>query len=126
MKRPVESDYTSHVAYTCALEEYCDVLEQPAPVQEPEWKQVEEGLRFHGLTLVKTGTGYAVLKLGTVQAQTTSLAQPAHRKPLTEDQKLMCWSRATHDADVEHKTEHQCLMDYGSEIEAAHSIKENT
>jgi len=83
-------------------------------------------MTLHGLTLVKTGTGYAVLKLGTVQAQTTSLAQPAHRKPLTEDQKLMCWSRATHDADVEHKTEHQCLMDYGSEIEAAHSIKENT
>jgi hypothetical protein len=34
----------------------------------------------------------------------------------------MCWSKATHDADVEHKTEHQCLMDYGSEIEAAHGI----
>jgi hypothetical protein len=50
----------------------------------------------------------------------------AERKPLTDEQKLMCWSRATHDADVEHKTEHQCLMDYGSEIEAAHGIKENT
>jgi hypothetical protein len=36
MKRPVESDYTSHVAYTRALEEYCDVLEQPAPVRE-DW-----------------------------------------------------------------------------------------
>jgi hypothetical protein len=34
MKRPVESDYTSHVAYTRALEEYCDWLVQPAPVQE--------------------------------------------------------------------------------------------
>ena len=33
MKRPVESDYTSHVAYTRALEEYCDALEQPE--QEP-------------------------------------------------------------------------------------------
>jgi hypothetical protein len=51
---------------------------------------------------------------------------PPQRKPLTDEQKLMCWSRATHDADVEHKTEHQCLMDYGSEIEAAHGIKENT
>ena len=48
-------------------------------------------------------------------------AQPA--VPLTDEQKLMCWSRATHDADVEHKTEHQCLMDYGSEIEAAHNIR---
>jgi hypothetical protein len=51
---------------------------------------------------------------------TTPPAQPA--VPLTDEQKLMCWSRATHDADVEHKTEHQCLMDYGSEIEAAHGI----
>lgn len=24
MKRPIESDYTSHVAYTRALEEYCN------------------------------------------------------------------------------------------------------
>jgi hypothetical protein len=31
MKRPVESDYTSHVAYTRALEEYCDWLVQTAP-----------------------------------------------------------------------------------------------
>jgi hypothetical protein len=34
MNRPIESDYTSHVAYTRALEEYCDALAQPAPVQE--------------------------------------------------------------------------------------------
>jgi hypothetical protein len=45
------------------------------------------------------------------------------RKPLTDEQKLMCWARATCDADVEHKTEHQCLMDYADEIEAAHGIK---
>jgi hypothetical protein len=30
MKRPIESDYTSLVAYTRALEEYCDDLAQPA------------------------------------------------------------------------------------------------
>lgn len=48
--------------------------------------------------------------------------QPA-QQPLTDEQKLMCWSRATHDADVYHKTQHQCLMDYGAEIEAAHGIK---
>jgi hypothetical protein len=34
MKRPVESDYTSHVAYARALEEYCDSLPQLA--QEPK------------------------------------------------------------------------------------------
>ena len=26
MKRPIEADYASHVAYTRALEEYCDLL----------------------------------------------------------------------------------------------------
>ena len=29
-KRPLESDYASHVAYTRALEMYCDTLEQSA------------------------------------------------------------------------------------------------
>jgi hypothetical protein len=29
MKRPIESEYTSNVAYTRALEEYCDALAQP-------------------------------------------------------------------------------------------------
>lgn len=36
MTRPVESDYTSQVAYTRALEAYCDTLAQPEqPAQEP-------------------------------------------------------------------------------------------
>lgn len=48
MNRPLESDYTSQVAYTRALEAYCDTLAQPVhpdhivdankmvqPVQEP-------------------------------------------------------------------------------------------
>jgi hypothetical protein len=33
MKRPIESEYNSHVAYTRALEAYCDSLTLPA--QEP-------------------------------------------------------------------------------------------
>jgi hypothetical protein len=33
MSRPIEADYTSQVAYTRALEAYCDSLAQP--VQEP-------------------------------------------------------------------------------------------
>jgi len=33
MKRPIESEYTSHVAYARALEDYCDAL--AASVQEP-------------------------------------------------------------------------------------------
>ena len=84
MTQPVKTndETTKYKAVTKAITAIKQAL--AAPVQEPEWKQVEEGLRFHGLTLVKTGTGYAVLKLGTVQAQTTSLAQPAQRKPLTD------------------------------------------
>jgi hypothetical protein len=31
MKRPIESDYKSQVAYTRALEAYCDTLAQPKP-----------------------------------------------------------------------------------------------
>jgi hypothetical protein len=63
---------------TVALQAAREALRaQPAPVQEPEWKQIAEDLRFHGLTLVKTATGYAVLKLGAVQAQATPPAQPA-------------------------------------------------
>jgi hypothetical protein len=41
MKRPIESDYTSHVAYARALEDYCDLLRQPAqqePVQPDAWE----------------------------------------------------------------------------------------
>ena len=34
MNRPIESDYTSQVAYTRALEAYCNSLTQPAQ-QEP-------------------------------------------------------------------------------------------
>jgi hypothetical protein len=37
MKRPIESDYTSHVAYTRALEEYCDALAQPAEQEPVAW-----------------------------------------------------------------------------------------
>jgi len=32
MKRPFESEYKSHVAYTRALEKYCDSLESQEPV----------------------------------------------------------------------------------------------
>jgi hypothetical protein len=39
MKRPIESDYASHVSYTRALEEYCDSLEKPAQeqIKYEEW-----------------------------------------------------------------------------------------
>ena len=56
-----------------------------------------------------------------VRAQQITIEKLEAQRPwtgLTDEDKLMCWARATHDADVEHKTEHQCLMDYGTEIEA--------
>ena len=49
MKRPVESDYTSHVAYTRALEEYCDALEQ-------QYMTNAAG-ELEPVTVVKTGVG---------------------------------------------------------------------
>jgi hypothetical protein len=53
MKRPIESDYTSHVAYTRALEEYCDMLEQPA--QEPvAWLQIGLGPLHAGDVIART------------------------------------------------------------------------
>lgn len=38
MKRPKEHEYTSHVAYSRALEAYCDLLEQPAQDEPPKVK----------------------------------------------------------------------------------------
>ena len=49
MKRPVESDYTSHVAYTRALEGYCDALEQ-------QYMTNAAG-ELEPVTVVKTGVG---------------------------------------------------------------------
>ena len=49
MKRPIESDYTSHVAYTRALEGYCDALEQ-------QYMTNAAG-ELEPVTLVQTGVG---------------------------------------------------------------------
>lgn len=45
MTRPVESDYTSQVAYTRALEAYCDTLAQPEqkPLPKRRWKLAPDG-----------------------------------------------------------------------------------
>jgi hypothetical protein len=94
---------------------------QPVPVQEPSIAACIIGSDAVG----KKIDGYEAAKVYAAMQKamgTPPAAQPAP-VPLTDEQKLMCWSRATHDADVEHKTEHQCLMDYGSEIEAAHNIR---
>jgi hypothetical protein len=59
MKRPNESDYTSQVAYTRALEEYCDVVAQPEqePVawMRPSEKGYDSAFRDHSTVVICTG-----------------------------------------------------------------------
>jgi hypothetical protein len=45
MKRPVESDYTSHVAYARAFEEYCDSLPQLAQEPVETWEDLHNALQ---------------------------------------------------------------------------------
>lgn len=77
------------------------------------------GVCINGLPKDLAGRWVALVAAENYRHLTLTNRQP--RQPLTEQQKLLCWSRAI-DADVKHKTRHQCLMDYGSEIEAAHGI----
>ena len=52
-KRPIESDYISQVAYTRALEKYCDALaqpEQPAPVIQKSCKQCDYQHHYETMT----------------------------------------------------------------------------
>ena len=86
-------DYCNHPQYAGTKCKNCG-REQPAPSQQcmehgecfggeciypapqpaqrkpltDELNQIEKDLSFHGLTLVKTATGYAVLKLGQITA----------------------------------------------------------
>ena len=64
MTRPIESDYTSQVAYTRALEAYCDSLAQPE--QELGFAEPEKFNKggWHPITEIKChyGNYYARLK----------------------------------------------------------------
>ena len=55
MNRPNESDYTSQVAYTRALEEYCDSLAQRQARSADTWvgltdEEIEQGLKESWVT----------------------------------------------------------------------------
>ena len=60
MKRPIESDYTSFVAYARALEQYCDKAEKQKPVawmtinsygdEDDIWYENPEGHLLEGWT----------------------------------------------------------------------------
>ena len=101
------------------------------PVAFPSRRAVERAIESvenpKGMHL-NDGKERVVLPGGTLRYMLALIdhTSPPQRQPLNIEEKLMCWSRATCDADVEHKTEHQCLMDYGSEIEAKHGIGDKT
>ena len=96
MKRPLEHEYTSHVAYTRALEGYCDALEQPG--QEPVgW-------------MLKTGHG-------TVRLLYTA---PPQRKPLTDEEIGKAAIAAGCDPN---KDDGALVISLARAIEAAHGIR---
>ena len=101
MKRPIESDYTSQVAYTRALEEYCDTLAQPE--QEPVFCEYcggnDENPPDHCM----------------------DCARP-QRKPLTRDQ-MYSAIRPLYKTDALAEAALSISFDEYRAIEAAHGIK---
>jgi len=72
--RPI---HTTTVALQAAREALESLSAQPAPVPQTDEQQISEALRQHGLTLVKTATGYTALKLGQIDAHSiTEKSQP--------------------------------------------------
>ena len=94
MKRPNESDYTSQVAYTRALEEYCDTLAQPAPVQEPvAWISPKGNIHFDpyldSAPLYTTPPAAQRTWVGSGDLEDSNAYQTpptAQRKPLTDEE----------------------------------------
>jgi hypothetical protein len=118
MTRPKEKDYTSQVAYTRALEAYCDSLPQLTQ-QEPV--AVVSG--YYGGQCV-------ILPMDPAQIFNSNTAlytsPPAQRKPLTDDE---IWREYRFlwpfHPEEERKLAGDILM-FARAIEAAHGIKENT
>jgi hypothetical protein len=103
MKRPLEQDYASLVAYTRALEQFCDALAQPEqePVQDSTCNETLRGQgKAYPRTCKKCGLGPCV---GKPKSDTT----PPQRKPPTYCEECMRPNPA-------------------DETACAHGIKENT
>jgi hypothetical protein len=71
MKRPIESDYTSHVAYTRALEEYCDTLAQVLAVPPAWFPAVENILNEYGLQAIDFVADFKAAMKDAEQSQRT-------------------------------------------------------
>ena len=112
MKRPIESDYTSLVAYTRALEEYCDALAQTAPVQE----QIERAKQ------IWREDQQRIAELSTEIGRLTA----AQRKPLTDEAIWLEYQRFWPFHPAEEPTLAKDIAKFARAIEAAHGIKENT
>jgi hypothetical protein len=120
MKRPSESDYTSHVAYTRALEEYCDWLVQPA--QEPcGWQFYQDGKWHNGM---ETNNHRANTERAGIPVRDVYPAP--QRKPLTDEQRQELMSKAWNKWLSRKDDGRLFAWDFSFEVEAAHGIKEDT
>ncbi len=74
MKRPIESDYTSHVAYARALEEYCDTR-STCNTQGEHMKEALK-LALEALENIYHGNTLIVVQYSTIKAIREALAAP--------------------------------------------------
>lgn len=123
MKRPIESEYVSHVSYTRALEEYCNALENAG--QEP-------------VATVQCIRGIIIGFLDVMQPVGTKLyTSPPRRKPLSDEQEraafeqfilshpLQMFNAARLKEDPSQYLFHSAQMMWESwRARAAHGIKE--
>ena len=61
MTRPRESDYTTHVAYTRALEDYCDFLENRKQFVEGQYAKPSKVYDITGAEPPPPDSGFAKL-----------------------------------------------------------------
>jgi len=137
MKRPIESDYTSHVAYARAFEEYCDFLPQLAQEPVETWEDLHNALQRIDTAAVGLPT-FEVRHEGGLDAVVQNIVDAivalhedrttppeAQRTPLTHKE---IWSaiRPLTKSDEVCKSLIDVSMDEYRAIEAAHGIKENT
>ena len=144
MKRPIESNYTSQVAYTRALEAYCDALAQPEqePVACSVCHQVHSILDGDESKIIRnTKDGYPngrYPRILTLQERVTDLCRyasdwkrwclekenttPPQRKPLTDEQVGEIGRK--YEKFDNRGNEFFARWGFARAIEAAHGIKE--